>query len=32
MARTEQILRWLYTGRLVVATALFVAALANWFG
>ncbi|HEX6313934.1 MAG TPA: ATP-binding protein [Gemmatimonadaceae bacterium] len=32
MARTERILRWLYTGRLVVATALFVAALANWFG
>ena len=32
MARTERLLRWLYTGRLVVATALFLAALANWFG
>jgi two-component system, NtrC family, sensor histidine kinase PilS len=32
MRRTEGMLRWLYTGRLVVATAIFVAALANWLG
>src|SRR5688500_668833 len=31
MARTDRMLRWLLTGRLIVATALFVAALANWF-
>jgi two-component system, NtrC family, sensor histidine kinase PilS len=30
MRRTEQVLRWLYTGRLVVATAIFIAALARW--
>jgi two-component system, NtrC family, sensor histidine kinase PilS len=30
MGRTERILRWLYTGRLVLATAIFVAALARW--
>jgi two-component system, NtrC family, sensor histidine kinase PilS len=30
MGRTERLLRWLYTGRLVVATAIFVAALARW--
>jgi two-component system, NtrC family, sensor histidine kinase PilS len=30
MERTERMLRWLYTGRLVVATAIFVAALARW--
>jgi two-component system, NtrC family, sensor histidine kinase PilS len=31
MERTRRWLRWLYTGRLVVATAIFVAALAQWF-
>jgi two-component system, NtrC family, sensor histidine kinase PilS len=31
MARTDRMLRWLITGRLIVATALFLAALANWF-
>lgn len=31
MGRTERWLRWLYTGRLVVATAIFVAAVAQWF-
>jgi two-component system sensor histidine kinase PilS (NtrC family) len=31
MGRTERWLRWLYTGRLVVAAAIFVAALAQWF-
>jgi two-component system sensor histidine kinase PilS (NtrC family) len=30
MGRTELMLRWLYTGRLVVASAIFVAALARW--
>jgi two-component system, NtrC family, sensor histidine kinase PilS len=30
MGRTERMLRWLYTGRLVLATAIFVAALARW--
>jgi two-component system, NtrC family, sensor histidine kinase PilS len=30
MGRTEQMLRWLYTGRLVVAVAMFLAAVANW--
>jgi two-component system, NtrC family, sensor histidine kinase PilS len=30
MGRTERMLRWLYTGRLVLATAIFVAALASW--
>jgi two-component system, NtrC family, sensor histidine kinase PilS len=30
MGRTERILRWLYTGRLIVATAIFIAALARW--
>jgi two-component system, NtrC family, sensor histidine kinase PilS len=30
MGRTERMLRWLYTGRLVVATAIFIAALARW--
>ncbi|CAN5817076.1 ATP-binding protein [soil metagenome] len=30
MGRTEQMLRWLYSGRLIVATAIFVAALASW--
>jgi hypothetical protein len=32
MPRTEQMLRWLYMGRLVVASAIFVAAVANWLG
>jgi two-component system sensor histidine kinase PilS (NtrC family) len=31
MERTQRWLRWLYTGRLVLATAIFVAALAQWF-
>lgn len=31
MERTQRWLRWLYMGRLVVATAIFVAALAQWF-
>jgi two-component system sensor histidine kinase PilS (NtrC family) len=31
MERTQRWLRWLYTGRLVVATAIFVAALTQWF-
>jgi two-component system sensor histidine kinase PilS (NtrC family) len=31
MERTQRWLRWLYTGRLVVASAIFVAALAQWF-
>jgi len=31
MARTDRMLRWLITGRLIVASAVFVAALANWF-
>ncbi|HEX2166255.1 MAG TPA: ATP-binding protein [Longimicrobiales bacterium] len=30
MKRTQRWLRWLYTGRLVVATAIFVAALPQW--
>lgn len=30
MGRNERLLRWLYMGRLIVATAIFVAALANW--
>jgi two-component system, NtrC family, sensor histidine kinase PilS len=30
MGRTERMLRWLYAGRLVVAAAIFVAALARW--
>jgi two-component system, NtrC family, sensor histidine kinase PilS len=30
MGRTEGILRWLYAGRLVVATAIFIAALSRW--
>ena len=30
MERTQRWLRWLYTGRLVVATAIFVAALPQW--
>jgi two-component system, NtrC family, sensor histidine kinase PilS len=32
MVRTERMLRWLYTGRLIVATAIFVAAVARWVG
>ncbi|MBR9990490.1 MAG: PAS domain-containing protein [Gemmatimonadetes bacterium] len=31
MERTQSWLRWLYIGRLVVATAIFVAALTQWF-
>ena len=31
MGRTERWLRWLYTGRMVVAVAIFVAALTQWF-
>jgi two-component system, NtrC family, sensor histidine kinase PilS len=30
MGRTERVLRWLYTGRMMVAAAIFTAALANW--
>ena len=30
MGRTLRILRWLYMGRLVVATAIFIAAVAAW--
>jgi len=30
MGRTLQILRWLYTGRLILASAIFLAALAAW--
>jgi two-component system, NtrC family, sensor histidine kinase PilS len=30
MERTERMLRWLYTGRLVMASAIFVAAVARW--
>jgi hypothetical protein len=32
MERTERMLRWLYTGRLIVATAIFIAALWRWLG
>jgi two-component system, NtrC family, sensor histidine kinase PilS len=32
MGRTERMLRWLYSGRLIVASAIFVAALARWLG
>lgn len=32
MVRTERMLRWLYIGRLIVASAIFVAAVARWFG
>jgi two-component system, NtrC family, sensor histidine kinase PilS len=32
MERTERMLRWLYTGRLAVATAIFIAALSRWLG
>jgi two-component system, NtrC family, sensor histidine kinase PilS len=32
MVRTERVLRWLYTGRLMVGTAIFIAALSSWLG
>jgi two-component system, NtrC family, sensor histidine kinase PilS len=32
MARTERMLRWLYTGRLIMATAIFIAAVTQWLG
>jgi two-component system, NtrC family, sensor histidine kinase PilS len=32
MVRTERLLRWLYTGRLSIATAIFIAALVRWLG
>jgi two-component system, NtrC family, sensor histidine kinase PilS len=32
MTRTERTLRWLYIGRLIVATAIFIAALWRWLG
>ena len=30
MVRTQLLLRWLYTGRLVLVAAIFLAALVNW--
>lgn len=32
MGRTERMLRWLYTGRLIIATAIFIAAVTRWLG
>jgi two-component system, NtrC family, sensor histidine kinase PilS len=32
MGRMERVLRWLYTGRLMVSTAIFIAALTSWLG
>jgi two-component system, NtrC family, sensor histidine kinase PilS len=32
MARTGRVLRWLYAGRLMVGTAIFIAALSQWLG
>jgi two-component system, NtrC family, sensor histidine kinase PilS len=32
MLRTDRMLRWLYTGRLIMATAIFIAAVTRWLG